>query len=50
MAELAKNLPRTPEELRAIFGIGPVKAERYGELLLRLTAGAAASGDADETE
>ena len=36
--ELATVRPRTPEELLAVNGIGPVKVEKYGEAFLALLA------------
>ncbi|HEY8507384.1 MAG TPA: RQC domain-containing protein, partial [Steroidobacteraceae bacterium] len=36
LREIARVLPRTREELRAISGIGAAKLERYGEALLDL--------------
>lgn len=41
LEQIARQRPRTLEELAAIRGIGPVKLERYGEALLALVAGAA---------
>lgn len=38
LEEIARRRPRTPEELRAVRGIGPVKLERYGEALLAIVA------------
>lgn len=34
--ELAARRPRGPEELEAILGLGPVRAQRYGERILTL--------------
>jgi len=36
LAELARRRPRTREELLAVKGIGPAKAERYGKTLLEI--------------
>jgi ATP-dependent DNA helicase RecQ len=36
LRELAARRPQTPGELLEIGGIGPAKAERYGERFLRL--------------
>jgi ATP-dependent DNA helicase RecQ len=35
---LAQTCPRTPNELLAVDGIGPAKAERFGEAILKLLA------------
>ena len=42
LAELARRRPKSRDELLAIKGIGPVKAERYGTALLEIV------GDSDE--
>ncbi|MBA2529927.1 MAG: HRDC domain-containing protein, partial [Euzebyales bacterium] len=42
MVALAAQLPADREELLAVSGIGPAKADRYGDDLLRLLGGAAA--------
>jgi ATP-dependent DNA helicase RecQ len=47
LAELARQRPRTAEDLLTIKGIGPVKAERFGLTLLEIVA-AAKQGDAQE--
>jgi superfamily II DNA helicase RecQ len=39
VAALAQARPRNPNELLRVDGIGPAKAERFGEELLRLCAG-----------
>lgn len=39
LAAVARAQPRTIDELRTIPGIGPVKANRYGDALLRLLLG-----------
>ncbi len=44
MEALAESLPRDPDELLAISGIGPDKVERYGEALLALFDAARRSG------
>ena len=36
--ELVASKPRTVEELLAVNGIGPMKAEKYGETFLALLA------------
>ena len=36
LTELARRRPKTREELLAVKGIGPVKAERYGAALLEI--------------
>jgi ATP-dependent DNA helicase RecQ len=36
LTELARRRPRTREELLAVKGIGPAKAERYGKTLLEI--------------
>jgi ATP-dependent DNA helicase RecQ len=36
LADLARRRPRTREELLAVKGIGPAKAERYGKTLLEI--------------
>ena len=41
--ELATVRPRTPDELLAVNGIGPVKVEKYGEAFLALLAAHAES-------
>ena len=47
LAELARQRPRTAEQLLSIKGIGPVKAERFGITLLEIVA-AAEQGSAEE--
>ena len=39
LRELAGNLPRTHQELRMVLGIGPVRAERYGDEILEILWG-----------
>ena len=39
LGALAEARPSTRAELLALPGLGPVKAERYGETLLNLLAG-----------
>jgi ATP-dependent DNA helicase RecQ len=41
LVEIARARPRTPAALSAIDGVGQVKLERYGEVLLEVVAGAA---------
>ena len=41
LTELARCRPTTREELQAVKGIGPVKAERYGHTLLEIIGEAA---------
>ena len=36
---LVETVPRTPEDLAAVPGLGPVKISRYGDALLELLAG-----------
>ena len=36
LAELATARPRTARDLLAVAGVGPVKAERYGDAVLGL--------------
>ncbi len=36
LTEIAKERPRTPQELRLIPGVGPVKLERYGAIFLKV--------------
>jgi superfamily II DNA helicase RecQ len=31
LIEMAKRMPRTHEELRAVFGMGPARIEQYGD-------------------
>ncbi len=38
LLDLIQRRPRTPQELLSVIGIGPTKAERYGERLLRALA------------
>jgi ATP-dependent DNA helicase RecQ len=38
LIEIAKERPRTPQELRRIPGVGPVKLERYGAIFLNVVA------------
>jgi superfamily II DNA helicase RecQ len=40
LRELAMARPRTPAELLAVSGIGPVKAGRFGADVLRIVAAA----------
>jgi superfamily II DNA helicase RecQ len=37
LAEVARRRPRTEDELLGVPGIGPVKVQRYGDALLRLS-------------
>jgi DNA helicase-2/ATP-dependent DNA helicase PcrA len=43
LIDLARARPRTRAELLSIAGIGPVKADRFGDQILGIVAGAAAS-------
>jgi superfamily II DNA helicase RecQ len=43
LAALANALPRDRNGLLAVPGLGPVKAERYGDAVLEVLAGARAS-------
>ena len=36
LADIASARPRTPRDLLDVAGVGPVKAERYGEAVLDL--------------
>ncbi len=45
LTALAALDPRDPSSLRSVKGLGPVKLEFYGEVLLRLISGHAAPGD-----
>jgi DNA helicase-2/ATP-dependent DNA helicase PcrA len=38
LAEIARARPKTPAELRAIPGVGPMKTQRYGEDVLQIAA------------
>jgi superfamily II DNA helicase RecQ len=38
LAAVAQARPRTRDELLALPGLGPVKAERYGEALLEVVS------------
>jgi ATP-dependent DNA helicase RecQ len=48
LAELASRRPKTSDELLAIKGIGPVKAERYGTTLLEIVGDAEERGEGRE--
>jgi ATP-dependent DNA helicase RecQ len=48
LAELARCRPKTREQLLAIKGIGPVKAERYGITLLEIVGGVDERGEGRE--
>jgi ATP-dependent DNA helicase RecQ len=37
--QMARELPRTPRQLLALSGVGPVKLERYGDAFLELLRG-----------
>ena len=39
LIEIANNQPRTKEELRGVHGIGEVKLEKYGEMILKVVNG-----------
>jgi len=43
LIELARRRPTTADELRAVPGVGPAKAEKYGEAFLRVLREAAES-------
>ena len=45
LAELARRRPKTREQLLAVKGIGPAKAERYGQTLLEIVAEAGRERD-----
>ena len=49
LAELADRRPTTVEELSATPGLGPVRAVRHGDELLRVIAAAAAQGRSTST-
>ena len=48
LLELAKAQPSDMQELRGVFGIGPVKADAYGQELLEVVAAAKNGGGAEE--
>jgi DNA helicase-2/ATP-dependent DNA helicase PcrA len=40
---IARNLPRTTDDLLGVSGLGPVKVDRYGDALLRVVGAHRAS-------